>query len=382
MPEPPGTAGLAAGKPFLTADIAPSARRMQQDPLSCDESLPMTGLSPPSGQYAGALPDGFVAHLGAQVAELGRSLSTDGGWLEVAFGTARVRILAAPGGLELRFLNAGTVELYQLRELALYLLDRLWPEAAAGMVWHGFDSLRGAPPNFHTARLAGRQRIGANFLRVSLDCDGTAALAGGAMHFSLLLPPDGRAPLWPRLDESGRTQWPAGADALHRAAYTFVDLDPEAGRFTFDLYLHPGSRTSDWALSAPIGAVAGLTGPGGGGFPPGDDLLLAGDETALPAIRRIIQTSAPGRRITALVETGDPGDRLIEAPAGVDLRWLDRGALPEALRKARVAPPGASRFVWVGAEKAVIRDARAHFRATAALTPAEGYFSWYWDRAA
>ena len=346
----------------------------------------MTADPTPSGHFSGTLPDGFVPHLTHHVAEIGRTLRSDGDWLEVGFGAATVRLLAAPDRLDMRFLNAGRVELYQLRELALYLLDHLWPEAAAGIAWQGFDALADVPPNFHTARLVARDRIGANFLRVTLASDGVAALASGAMHFSLLLPPEGRAPVWPWLDDRGRTKWPEGADALHRAAYTFVTLDPAGGQFTFDIYLHDGSRTSDWALTAPVGALVGLTGPGGGGFPPGDDLLLAGDETALPAIRRIIESSDPSRRITALVETGDPGDRLIaDVPDHVALRWLDRRAgetLDKVLPALSVAGPGTSRFVWVAAEKEVIRTARSHFRATAALTPAEGYFSWYWERPA
>lgn len=346
----------------------------------------MTAELAPSGHYAGAPPEGFLPHLTHHVAELGRTMVTEGDWSAIGFGTATVRLRARPEGLDLRFVNAGRVELYQLRELSLYLLDHLWPEAVAGIVWRGFEALADVPPNFHTARLVARERIGANFLRVTLGSDGVAALAAGAMHFSLLLPPEGRTPVWPWLDDRGRTKWPEGADVLHRAAYTFVSLDQAAGRFTFDIYLHDGSRTSDWALAAPIGALVGVTGPGGGGFPPGDDLLLAGDETALPAIRRIIETSDPGRRITALVETGDPGDRLIaDVPGHVALRWLDRRAgetLAQALPAVAVPAPGSSRFVWVAAEKEVIRTARSHFRTAAALMPAEGYFSWYWERPA
>lgn len=175
-----------------------------------------------------------------------------------------------------------------------------------------------------------------------MGCAGTAALDAGPMHFSLLLSPEGRAPVWPRLDGRGRTVWPEGEEALHRAAYTFVALEPEANRFTFDLFLHEGSRASAWALSAPLGTKVAVMGPGGGDLPDAGEILLAGDETALPAIRRILETSAADRRGRVLIEIGDDGDRMpLRAPEQVEVTWLRRHAgetLLAALRAVDLDP--------------------------------------------
>lgn len=343
----------------------------------------MTRFPAPSGHYAGVLPADFRAHLLAHLVEYGAPIEETPEGIEVTFGAARVNLRLAASDFAVEFRGADAVQLHHLREMTLYLLDHLHPKAAAGILWQGFEARPGTPPDFHLARLAAKERLSPGFLRLWLDCDGTAALASGPMHFSLLLPPAGEEPVWPRLDDTGRTVWPKGRAALHRAPYTFVTLDPVAGRFAFDIFLHAGSRTSDWAVAAEPGAVVGVTGPGGGSFPPGKNLLLAGDETALPAIRRILEQSDPERVCTVLIETGDPADRLLAAaPAHGSLRWLDRSRgenLWQALHETPV--PQEDRFVWVAAEQQLARRAKEHFRKTAALKPTEGYFSAYWAAA-
>lgn len=44
----------------------------------------------------------------------------------------------------------------------------------------------------------------------------------------------------------------------------------------------------------------------------------------------------------------------------------------------RPAPRGASRFVWIAAEQALVRKARARFRGELGVRPHEGYFAYYW----
>lgn len=335
--------------------------------------------SAPGGRYEGALPPDFRSHLKAHLAEYGCPMRDDADRIEVTFGAARIRLRVTPDLFEVAYPDAADVALYTLRELTLYLLDHLHPPAGAGIVWHGFAETTGTPPNFHLAHVLGRERLSPGFVRVWLGCEGVAALDGGAMHFSLLLPPEGQRPVWPQLDGKGRTIWPKGAAQLHRAAYTFVTFEPAAGRFAFDVFLHAGGRVSDWALTAPVGSVVGITGPGGGDFPPGQNLLLAGDETALPAIRRILEHSEPTRNCTVLLETGRAEDRLL--PAGPNLRWIDRSAGETLWQALRETPaPAGDRFVWVAAEQATARRAKDHFRKTFGLKATEGYFSGYWSR--
>ncbi|MDM7830270.1 siderophore-interacting protein [Cellulomonas edaphi] len=104
-----------------------------------------------------------------------------------------------------------------------------------------------------------------------------------------------------------------------------------------DVVLHgdlgPASR---WALTATPGDELVLAGPnaaasgphGGVDFvPPAvtDRLLIAGDETALPAIAGILERLPDDSRGEALIEMPSSADRIdLAAPAGMTIRWLGR----------------------------------------------------------
>jgi NADPH-dependent ferric siderophore reductase len=109
-------------------------------------------------------------------------------------------------------------------------------------------------------------------------------------------------------------------------------------RLVVDLVLHlvPGATgpASAWATSAAVGDRVIVIGPhrsatDGGGieFAPGDAerILLAGDETAVPAIARILAdlpADACGDVFLEVPHAHDATD--LVAPAGVTVRWLPR----------------------------------------------------------
>lgn len=124
------------------------------------------------------------------------------------------------------------------------------------------------------------------FLRVRLAGPDAARFGRGSLHFRLLLPPPGRPAIWPRVAESGRTVWPEGADALHRPVYTVAAHGDDW--LDFDIFRHADSPTCAWAESNPTGQQIGILGPGGGWCPEASRLWLFGDETAMPAIARML----------------------------------------------------------------------------------------------
>jgi NADPH-dependent ferric siderophore reductase len=92
---------------------------------------------------------------------------------------------------------------------------------------------------------------------------------------------------------------------------------------------------SAWAATAAPGDEIVLIGPDelspgrgvGIDWRPGDvdTLLLAGDETAAPAIAAILESLPSDATGIALIEVPAPGDRLaVRAPSGVEVRWLAR----------------------------------------------------------
>lgn len=343
----------------------------------------MTYTANATARIDGALPDDLLPHLAAHAREVELAVEERRAALTFKAPQARVELTRDAAGLSLAIDAADAVVLQPIREYLLHMLDHAQPGLSDSATWQGDIARDVAPLNFSVATLRGTSRVAPNFLRVELDCPDTRRLAEGAgMHFSLLLPPEGRAPVWPRLDGNGRTVWPKGEDALHRAVYTFVELRPEEGRFTFDVFEHEGGRATTWARSAQPGVQVGITGPGSGDFPPGRDMLIAGDETALPAIRRILEHSDPARRGDVLIEVGSGEDICdLRHPEAMRVTWLrrDRGAgLWDHL--CRMAPPpGPDRYVWIAAEKALVRKSKARFRGEFGLGAGEGYFAYYWE---
>lgn len=141
-------------------------------------------------------------------------------------------------------------------------------------------------PGLSLMRVRSVKRISPGFIRMRLGGTEAPRFGQGNLHFRLLLSPPDREPVWPRVAQSGRTQWPSGEDALHRPVYTVVAQQQDW--LDFDIFRHENSPTCDWAETDPIGQEIAIIGPGGGWCPDADRLWLFGDETAQPAIARML----------------------------------------------------------------------------------------------
>nr|WP_275586590.1 siderophore-interacting protein [Geodermatophilus normandii] len=116
--------------------------------------------------------------------------------------------------------------------------------------------------------------------------------------------------------------------------------------------------------------------------------MLAGDETALPAISRILAAADPASRGVALVEVAGPEEEQpLAGPPGVEVHWLHRGGTPPGestlLADAVAAlerPAGDDVFAWVAAESAAVRAVRADLRGRWGLTRAQHHAIGYWRR--
>ncbi|MCZ0961347.1 siderophore-interacting protein [Paracoccus benzoatiresistens] len=227
----------------------------------------------------------------------------------------------------------------------------LFAEAGLEVSWDRVDA--GAlAPGLSLMRVVSAKQRSPGFIRVRLSGPDAARFGIGSLHFRLLLPPAGRAPVWPRIGATGRTEWPGGADALHRPVYTVADQGGDW--LDFDIYRHDGSPTCDWALSGPEGAEVGIIGPGGGWCPEAGRLHLLGDETALPAITRMLELA--GGKATAHVRAAWPD----MGPLAADPRVTRCDDLLAALAGLDLAP-GA--FVWFAGEAGQARQARQHLLA-------------------
>ena len=226
--------------------------------------------------------------------------------------------------------------------------SEIFAEAGLEVAWDHVDE--GAlAPGLSLMRVAGVNHPSPGFLRVRLIGPDAERFARDSLHFRLLLPAMGRDPVWPRVGAKGRTVWPEGDDALHRPVYTVAAQGQDW--LDFDIFRHDGSPTCAWAETVRPGTQVGIIGPGGGWCPQVPALTMFGDQTALPAIARMLHLSrdlVPGP-VQAIVDA-DPAD--LGALAD-DPRVCIRHDLLTALSQADLPQDG---FVWFAG---LAPDARA-----------------------
>jgi NADPH-dependent ferric siderophore reductase len=224
--------------------------------------------------------------------------------------------------------------------------------------------------------------------RVTLTAPADVVAAAGPT-LSLLVPRVGdRSPRWPEVARDGRIVWPQGSHGVSMRRYTSRRQDPAAGEVDVDFVLHGDGPAAAWAAAAVPGDVLGVASSAALGDAPAGWLLLVGDETALPAISRILGAAAPGTRGVALVEVAGPEEEQpLPAPAGVEVRWLHRagvepgtGTLLVDAVAALERPPGDDVFAWVAAESAAVRAVRADLRGRWGLRRGQHHAIGYWRR--
>lgn len=214
-----------------------------------------------------------------------------------------------------------------------------------------------------------------------------------ALHLNILVQrPDVAVPQWPTVGASGMIQWPDPELRPCFRKYTVRSVDVAAGTLDLDFVIHddagPGSSL---AQTIRPGDVLGIAGPGGGGLVEADWYLFAGDETALPAIARMLENLPEDVQGHALIEVADASEvQELHKPAGIELRWLFRDGiaagvaklLPPAIEKIDFPQGNASVYVWAGCEFDDFRSIRRHVREERKLTKHEHLVVSYWRRGA
>ncbi|SFJ26965.1 NADPH-dependent ferric siderophore reductase, contains FAD-binding and SIP domains [Phyllobacterium sp. CL33Tsu] len=257
------------------------------------------------------------------------------------------------------------------------------------IVWEGDGAVGSVPPFFREMRVVESRNVSPRMRRVTLRGNNLARFQYGGLHVHLLFPPNGVAqPRWPVMGEDGRPEWPEGSDKLVSRVYTIRKIDAARGEVDIDIVIHDGTPGSQWALNAMPGDLVGMTGPGGGDVGVADWYLLAGDETALPAIGRILERLPATAKIVVRIEVEDEADEQnLTAACDLDLVWLHRSGaaaattdlLPEAVAKV-VFPTDVRVFVWAGCEFSAFKSIRNHVRKERKLAREEHLVVSYWRR--
>jgi NADPH-dependent ferric siderophore reductase len=151
--------------------------------------------------------------------------------------------------------------------------------------------------------------------------------------------------------------------------YTPRRYDAATGEFDIEFALHDlAGPVTAWASRARAGETIGFGGPRGSTLIPDDFdwYLLAGDETALPAIARRLEELRPGVRAIVVAEVANADEEIeLTSAASVEAHWVHRGAahpgtgtqLEDAI--AALTLPTGDGYAWAACEAAAARRVRS-----------------------
>lgn len=180
--------------------------------------------------------------------------------------------------------------------------------------------------------------------------------------------------------------------------YTVRSFDRERREISIDFVVHGDEGIAGpWARSVEPGEQFRMFGPGGAFAPDpaADWFLLAGDESALPAIAAALEALPAGAPALVFVEVGGVEDEIaLDSPADLRLHWVHRGVssdrIPDDLAGAnaplvtavRAAPwlPGQVQAFVHGEADAVMRRLRPYLRKERDVAPKWLSVSGYWRR--
>ncbi|MEV4657115.1 siderophore-interacting protein [Micromonospora sp. NPDC049301] len=254
---------------------------------------------------------------------------------------------------------------------------------------------------FFAAHVVRARRVGASLIRVTLGGAELVDFAGGGrdQSVSLFLPHPGQdAPVVPvELGDDWFGGWralPADVRAVLRS-YTIREHRPADAEVDIDFVSHgdvgPASRWADRAVPGDRVLLLGPSVPDNRSVcfrpPDGTDLVvLAADETALPAAAGILAWLPAGTRVRAWIEVPAAAD-ITELPTAADaeIRWIVRGSTPpgsdllvSAVRAARL--PAGTPYAWIAGESGAVRALRRHLVGERGIDRRRVTFAGYWRR--
>ncbi|WP_395576520.1 siderophore-interacting protein [Streptomyces sp. BK79] len=242
------------------------------------------------------------------------------------------------------------------------------------------------PRTPRTAHVVRTERLTPHMQRVVLGGEGLAGLPADTCtdhYVKLLFPAEGVTYPEPfdmeRIrEEFPRDQWPV------TRTYTVRQWDAEHRELTLDFVIHGDEGLAGpWARRVRPGEVVRFMGPGGA-YAPDPDAdwhLLAGDESALPAIARSLEALPHGARAFAFIEVDGPQEEQ-KIDSDVEVVWLHRGARPvgralvEAVR-ALDFPEGRV-HAFVHGEAACVKELRKLLRVEREIPREDLSISGYW----
>lgn len=335
-------------------------------------------------------PHAVMFHLRDHFEEHGAVTGSQGEW-SVSFEIGSASATVHDGGIAFRVAAPDDSSLALLQWSVAEHVHEFAGGEVPHIVWKGGATAGSALPYFREMTVLRAADITPRMRRLTLKGHDLARFAEKGHHVRLLLPPQpGVVPVWPIMAEDGRQAWPDGPRPAARV-YTIRRIDIAAGELDIDFVLHegadmPGAR---FALDAVPGAVVGMAGPGGATLKPAASYIFLGDETALPAIGRMLEELPEGARAIVFAEIHDEAEiQELRAGAGIDIHWLSRQGRPagsttllvDVLRSADGAVWAGESFIWAGCEHAAAQAIREELRQVRGIAKSRTLVAAYWRR--
>lgn len=333
---------------------------------------------------AGLLLGKLVAHAAEHDAVIEQNAPNDH---TIIVGESTIRVASDDVSLSMEVKAASESILYFLKEASVRHLAELAPKAATELLWQDTaprENTSALPPGFFELTVVGKSAPMHGLIRLKLAGQADlGSLAGPGLHVKLMLPVlTGRSPVWPRVAPNGTTHWPAGDDALHVRYYTIKSVDPVQQTVEMDIVKHAGGLFAEWAERAGSGQKVGLLGPGGGEMPPENaQVLICGDQTALPAIARMLEQLPERVSGTVIAEAASDKELaayLPDTPLGV--RALPASRFRSTLRETASSLVAGVRpdFAWFAGEHEIAQDMRRFFKKDLHLAKGRQFSITYW----
>ena len=242
---------------------------------------------------------------------------------------------------------------------------------------------RREPPPFRTLTLARTESISPRMTRVILGGD---ELDG----FSIPLPAASVRLLLPRDDVLEIPTWAGNEfiaqDGTRPTIRTFTPrrFDAETVELHLDVVLHRKGVASTWAETVQPGDKVAVSGPGRGYDidPDATGFLLAGDETAIPAICQLLE-HLPDLPIAVHLLVRDARAR-VDLHRNVDVTWhvVSNGSDPHRSLSAAIHATdlGPGLRIWAAGEAAAMQRIRSYLFSDVGFPRTRATVRGYWKR--
>ena len=242
-------------------------------------------------------------------------------------------------------------------------------------------------PRFRSVDVVAVRRLAPRLVSVTLGGDSLAdfRIESPTQHIKMLFPAPGEnTVVVPEFGPDGPV-WPEGQPRPFMRTYTPRRFDATTGTLDVELVLHGAGPASEWAERAACGDGLALAGPGGRLALEIDDgpWVIAGDESAIPAIGQLLEALPTGAEAAVYIEVEDEGDEIdLVGPVAAKITWLHRvgAAAPGALLLDAVATTAlsADTKVWVACEAKAVRGIRRALLEGSRVEPGSLVTRGYW----